>query len=164
MPMNMNISMAISWNWTLLKSRRRSTRGGKGLQIKSCSRGGLPRGAECAKLYVMRRPCSRRTCQLSRRWRIRFEGKALGPIVRQVGYDHRSHDENTGTELTLQFLLDLNIQDRIDEVQEITVSADKEYKLEKNLEAMKQEWAEIEFDVKPTRRRARRSWAVLMKL
>ncbi len=36
----------------------------------------------------------------------------------------------------------------IDEVQEITVSADKEYKLEKNLEAMKQEWAEIEFDVK----------------
>merc|ERR1712072_1653559 len=41
---NMNISMAISWNWTLLKSRRRSTRGGRGAtSSKLLSRRTAPR-------------------------------------------------------------------------------------------------------------------------
>ena len=119
-------------------------------KLKSCSRGGCSEAAECAQalrdetaLFKKNLPIIETLANpaLKERHWVRLSDKLGTTIV-------TAFTENTGTELTLQFLLDLNIQDRIDEVQEITVSADKEYKLEKNLEAMKQEWAEIEFDVK----------------
>jgi len=52
-------------------------------------------------------------------------------------------------ELTLQHLLELKVDDHIEEIQEVCVAAEKQYGLEKALEAMIQEWKEIEFIVKP---------------
>ncbi|KAJ1435246.1 dynein heavy chain, partial [Ochromonadaceae sp. CCMP2298] len=51
-------------------------------------------------------------------------------------------------ELTLQSLLDLNAAGNIEAIQEITIAAEKEYNLEKNMHAMMKEWESIEFEVK----------------
>jgi len=48
--------------------------------------------------------------------------------------------------LTLRKLLDLNIMDRMEEVETITVKAEKEFSLEKSIEGMGSEWSEIVFD------------------
>jgi dynein heavy chain, axonemal len=50
--------------------------------------------------------------------------------------------------LTLQALLNLNAAEHIEEVQEITIAAEKQYNLERNLRAMISEWDAIEFEVK----------------
>jgi dynein heavy chain len=50
--------------------------------------------------------------------------------------------------LTLQRLLDLDAAGSIDKIQEITIAAEKEYNLERNLSAMKKEWESLEFEVK----------------
>ena len=52
-------------------------------------------------------------------------------------------------ELTLQQLLDLDVGKHIEEIEEVCVAAEKQYGLEKALDAMKVEWATIEFIVKP---------------
>eukprot|EP01042_Synura_sphagnicola_P000104 gene104-103_t len=52
-------------------------------------------------------------------------------------------------ELTLQALLDLDAATHIEAIQEVTVAAEKEYNLEKSLNAMMREWESIEFEVKP---------------
>jgi len=52
-------------------------------------------------------------------------------------------------DLTLQGLLDMKAADFIEEIQEICVAAEKEFGLENNLQAMKEEWNSIEFEVKP---------------
>ena len=39
-------------------------------KLKAALEEDCPEAPNVRKLYVMRRPCSRRTCQLSRRWRI----------------------------------------------------------------------------------------------
>jgi len=51
-------------------------------------------------------------------------------------------------ELTLQYLLDLNAGDHIEELQEVCVAAEKEYSLERTLANMKIEWGEVRYDVK----------------
>ncbi|GMH99793.1 hypothetical protein TrVE_jg2105 [Triparma verrucosa] len=51
-------------------------------------------------------------------------------------------------ELTLNWLLEIHIDEHIEEIQEVCVAAEKQYGLEKNLEAMKMEWNIIEFIVK----------------
>lgn len=53
--------------------------------------------------------------------------------------------------VTLQHLLDLNAADHIEDIQEITIRAEKQYTLEKSLISMKKEWETIEFEVKPYR-------------
>jgi dynein heavy chain len=52
-------------------------------------------------------------------------------------------------DLTLQSLLDLDAAGHIDAIQEVTIAAEKEYNLKRNLEAMQKEWGLIEFEVKP---------------
>ena len=51
-------------------------------------------------------------------------------------------------ELTLQHLLDLDASGKIESIQEITIAAEKEYNLERNMNNMIGEWATIEFEVK----------------
>lgn len=51
-------------------------------------------------------------------------------------------------ELTLMALLELDAAGHIEQIQEVTVAAEKEYHLEKNLNAMMKEWETIEFEVK----------------
>ena len=51
-------------------------------------------------------------------------------------------------ELTLNALLELDVAKHIDEIQEVCVAAEKQYGLEKALDAMKVEWQSIEFVVK----------------
>jgi dynein heavy chain len=51
-------------------------------------------------------------------------------------------------ELTLQHLLDLDASAKIESIQEITIAAEKEYNLERNMNNMINEWATIEFEVK----------------
>ena len=65
----------------------------------------------------------------------REEGKVINP-------------DNTEDELTLQILLDLDAAAHIEEVQEITIAAEKEYNLERSMNAMIAEWNEIEYEVK----------------
>jgi len=50
--------------------------------------------------------------------------------------------------LTMQRLLDLDAATHIEKIQEITIAAEKEYNLEKNMNAMMKEWETIEFEVK----------------
>jgi dynein heavy chain len=52
-------------------------------------------------------------------------------------------------EMTLQTLLDMNIQDHMETVQGVSVSAEKEYSLEKALKAMQGDWEALEFEVMP---------------
>ena len=54
-------------------------------------------------------------------------------------------------DLTLQGLLDLDAAGHIEQIQEIQVGAEKEYNLERNLNAMKKEWETIEYEVKAYR-------------
>ena len=51
-------------------------------------------------------------------------------------------------ELTLQNLLDLDAAGHIEAIQEVTIAAEKEYNLERGMNAMKKEWETIEFEVK----------------
>uniref|UniRef100_A0A7S3HTS3 Dynein heavy chain n=1 Tax=Spumella elongata TaxID=89044 RepID=A0A7S3HTS3_9STRA len=51
-------------------------------------------------------------------------------------------------ELTLQDLLDLDAATNIESIQEITIAAEKEYNLERTMNAMMKEWETIEFEVK----------------
>jgi dynein heavy chain len=51
--------------------------------------------------------------------------------------------------LTLQSLLDIDSAGHIEAIQEVTIAAEKEYNLKRNLEAMQKEWGLIEFEVKP---------------
>lgn len=51
-------------------------------------------------------------------------------------------------ELTLQSLLDLDAAGNIESIQEITIAAEKEYNLERTMNAMMKEWETIEFEVK----------------
>ena len=51
-------------------------------------------------------------------------------------------------DLTLQQLLDLDAAGHIESIQEVTIAAEKEYNLEKGLNAMMKEWETIEFEVK----------------
>lgn len=51
-------------------------------------------------------------------------------------------------ELTLQMLLDLDAASHIEEIQAITIAAEKQYTLENNLKSMQKEWMTIEFEVK----------------
>jgi dynein heavy chain len=50
--------------------------------------------------------------------------------------------------LTLQRLLDLDAASHIEKIQEVTIAAEKEYNLERTLNAMKKEWESLEFEVK----------------
>lgn len=52
-------------------------------------------------------------------------------------------------DLHLQDLLDLDAAAHIDAIQEITVAAEKEFNLERQLGNMKREWETVEFEVKP---------------
>ncbi|CAN0548741.1 unnamed protein product, partial [Ectocarpus sp. 12 AP-2014] len=52
-------------------------------------------------------------------------------------------------ELTLQQLVDTNVGQHIETIHEVCVAAEKEYGLEKALAAMKEEWASLEFEVRP---------------
>lgn len=52
-------------------------------------------------------------------------------------------------DLTLNALLELDAAAHIEQIQEVTIAAEKEYNLERNLAAMKKEWETIEFEVKP---------------
>lgn len=52
-------------------------------------------------------------------------------------------------DLTLQALLDLDAAGHIETIQEVTIAAEKEYNLKKNLEGMQKEWDLMEFEVKP---------------
>ncbi|CAM9362495.1 unnamed protein product [Pylaiella littoralis] len=52
-------------------------------------------------------------------------------------------------ELTLQQLVDTNVGQHIETIHEVCVAAEKEYGLEKALAAMKDEWASLEFEVRP---------------
>ena len=118
-------------------------------KLKAALEEDCPEAAECAQalrdetaLFKKKLPIIEALANPAlkdRHWE-RLSDKLGTPIV--------PYDEATGTELTLQFLLDLNIVERLDDVQEITVSADKEYKLERGLSDMKDEWAEIAFEVK----------------
>merc|ERR1712023_349221 len=45
-------------------------------------------------------------------------------------------------------LLDMNAGGYIDEIQEVCVAAEKEYGLERALQAMKDEWSNVQFEVK----------------
>jgi dynein heavy chain, axonemal len=56
---------------------------------------------------------------------------------------------NPDEELTLQVLLDLDAVSKIEGIMEITSAAEKQYNLERNLNAMKAEWEAMEFEVKP---------------
>lgn len=56
---------------------------------------------------------------------------------------------NPDEDLTLQALLDLDALAKIEAIMEISSAAEKQYNLEKNLNAMKAEWDAIEFEVKP---------------
>jgi len=51
-------------------------------------------------------------------------------------------------DLTLQQLLDLDAAHHIDKIQEVTTAAEKEYNLERSMNAMMKEWETIEFEVK----------------
>ena len=55
-------------------------------------------------------------------------------------------DINPEDGLTLQSLLDRNVMDYWEQIEEITVKAEKEFSLEKNIEQMKDEWDTIEFE------------------
>lgn len=61
---------------------------------------------------------------------------ALGELIQE---------EISPNDLTLQRLIDLNIMDRMEEVETITVKAEKEFALEKNIENMIAEWNGIDF-------------------
>jgi len=50
-------------------------------------------------------------------------------------------------ELTLQQLLDMKLQDEMELIQSVCVAAEKEYSLEKALQAMIAEWEPVEFEV-----------------
>ncbi|CAM9201389.1 unnamed protein product, partial [Phaeothamnion confervicola] len=52
-------------------------------------------------------------------------------------------------ELTLLQLVEMEVGKHIDVLQEVCVAAEKEYGLERTLAAMKEEWASMEFEVKP---------------
>ena len=54
-------------------------------------------------------------------------------------------------EITLQQLLDLNAAESIEQIQEITLRAEKQYNLEKSLNTMKKEWESIDMEVKSYR-------------
>jgi len=62
---------------------------------------------------------------------------ALGDLLKE---------EIIPSDLTLQRLIDLETLERMDEVEMITVKAEKEFALEKNIEAMSLEWNAIEFE------------------
>eukprot|EP00924_Labyrinthula_sp_SR-Ha-C_P010247 snap_masked-scaffold_23-processed-gene-1.31-mRNA-1 protein AED:0.10 eAED:0.11 QI:0/-1/0/1/-1/1/1/0/4309 len=49
--------------------------------------------------------------------------------------------------LTLQGLLDLDVMGKFEEVEIVAVKAEKEFQLEQNVEAMRQEWSETSFDL-----------------
>ena len=55
---------------------------------------------------------------------------------------------NPEEDLTLQGLLDLNAAEHIEEIQNITIAAEKEYNLEKTMHGMMKEWEIIEYEVK----------------
>ncbi|EQC41008.1 hypothetical protein, variant 1 [Saprolegnia diclina VS20] len=59
--------------------------------------------------------------------------------------------EETDEELTLAQLLEKGITQHIDTIQEVSMVAEKEYTLEKNLSAMISEWEPIEFECLPYR-------------
>ena len=77
--------------------------------------------------------------------------KALKPRHWEALSELLGKNINPEEELTLQDLLDLNCSDHIEPIQQITVAAEKEYTLEKNLAAMIKEWEKIDFEVKPYR-------------
>jgi len=52
-------------------------------------------------------------------------------------------------ELTLQALLDIDAAGHIEQIQEVTIAAEKEYNLKRNMETMLKEWDAIDFEVKP---------------
>ena len=52
-------------------------------------------------------------------------------------------------ELTLSQLVEANITDYWAAIETVSVKAEKEFRLEKSLAAMKEEWREFEFEVKP---------------
>jgi dynein heavy chain len=54
-------------------------------------------------------------------------------------------------DLHLQDLLDLDAAAHIEEIQEITIAAEKEYNLERQLDGMTHDWDAVEFEVKPYR-------------
>lgn len=66
----------------------------------------------------------------------------------KIGHRLSPFDES-GIELTLQGLLDMNTGKYIEEIQEVCFAAEKEYKLERDLQSMRDDWALIQFDVKP---------------
>jgi dynein heavy chain, axonemal len=51
-------------------------------------------------------------------------------------------------ELTLMNLLELDAAGHIEQIQEVTIAAEKEYNLERNLANMMKEWESVEFEVK----------------
>ena len=55
------------------------------------------------------------------------------------------------SDLTLEDLLSWGVDEYVTEIEEISVHASKQYGLEKNLAAMKEEWSPIEFEVKDYR-------------
>lgn len=75
--------------------------------------------------------------------------KALKPrhweeISEKLGQEIEPSDDD----FTLQTLLDYNVSEHIEAIEEICVAAEKQYGLEKALEAMKVEWNVVEFIVK----------------
>ena len=52
-------------------------------------------------------------------------------------------------ELTLQALLNIDAAGHIEQIQEVTIAAEKEYNLKRNMENMLKEWDTIDFEVKP---------------
>ena len=77
--------------------------------------------------------------------------KALKPRHWALFNELFNSDIDIEEDLTLQQLLDLDAAKHIDAIQEITIRADKEYNLEKNLNIMKKEWEVIEFIIKSYR-------------
>jgi dynein heavy chain len=54
-------------------------------------------------------------------------------------------------ELTLQKILDMNLAEYLPKFEQISEAASKEHSLEKSLAKMKEEWADIRFQVTPYR-------------
>ncbi|KAH8086149.1 1-aminocyclopropane-1-carboxylate synthase [Aureococcus anophagefferens] len=65
----------------------------------------------------------------------------------KIGQKITPYDDH-GVELTLHSLLEMNVGSYIEEIQEVCVAAEKEYGLERGLQAMKDEWSLVQFDVK----------------
>ena len=75
-----------------------------------------------------------------------MRGRHWDAIEEIVGTDIRPDDETT-----LIQMLEYNLNEFIDKIEEVTGRATKEYGLEKNLEKMKADWADITFTLIPYR-------------